>query len=620
MIFKKVFYKYLTKYIDAPCKVKDRNILENISKLLGCKPDDLEYEIVYKGKVGDADRAVCNPTEALNQRDTLAKTLYNNLFSWLVVKMNSIILEDSSLLNSERPEIKTIGLLDIFGFECFQLNDYEQLLINYTNEKLQKLYLNAVFEAEKITFREEGLEDLINKLQYTDKTSTVIELLDNKILPKPQGILNKIDDYKKNEDFKNLKAMIVKDFSSHENYVKHKDNDKFIIRHTAKLVTYSVTEFIEKNLDKLSDDIKAMMYERMDPKICGILKSEEAANLGNTIWKKFSVQMKDLMDELAEPFITGKKTDKSEPCELHFIRCIKPNEKASNNLFVDSLVLQQITYMGVLDTIKVRKVNFPHRIKYNRFYERYEDLCSLSLSVPLRILITQNPDYTKLTKEIMNEQFSEFGKDQYVFGKTKIFMRNEIITALEEARGRAQSRKNESAAFIQDSYYAYLARQKHYKKIKSTIQLQKFYKRRIEKRRNSNALKLCLKFEKSLVEFKTEKMKEFEEKAIQKIVAASKCVEIQNIIKKGITARSKVKSKFIYLSARLKLRRVLFIGSIVSNIFQLAWRTITKNMVNEAQKTIGKVSKGYATRKNFEKQIKLAKERAYFYIDFIIKL
>ena len=107
--------------------------------------------------MGDSDRSVCNPSEAVGQKDTLAKTLYNNLFSWLVSRMNSIILEDQSLLEPGKSNIKTVGLLDIFGFECFQINDYEQLLINYTNEKLQKLYLNAIFEAEKITFTEEGL-------------------------------------------------------------------------------------------------------------------------------------------------------------------------------------------------------------------------------------------------------------------------------------------------------------------------------------------------------------------------------------------------------------------------------------------------------------------------------
>ncbi len=223
--------------------------------------------------MGDAKRVVCTPTEAVNQRDTLAKTLYNNLFSWLVTKMNKKILDDESLLDNNRSDIKTIGLLDIFGFECFQINDYEQLLINYTNEKLQKLYLNAVFEAEKITFKEEGLADLIGKLKYTDRTTCVIELLDNRAPGKPQGIFNKIDDYKKNEDAKNLRSMIAKDFDHHDNYVKYRDPEKFQIKHTAKLVLYSPKEFIEKNLDKMSDDLKAMMYERMNPQICAILKS-----------------------------------------------------------------------------------------------------------------------------------------------------------------------------------------------------------------------------------------------------------------------------------------------------------------------------------------------------------
>lgn len=248
--------------------------MEKVAKLLGCKPDELEYEITYKGRVAkDAGRSVCNQTEAPSQRDTLAKTLYNNLFSWLVNKMNNKVLDDPSLATTKNPDIKTVGLLDIFGFECFIFNDYEQLLINYTNEKLQKLYLNAVFEAEKITFKEEGLSEIVGKLKYTDKTTPVIELLDNKAPGKPQGLFNKIDDYKKNEDWKNLHSAIYKDFQKHDNFVKHKDLDKFQIKHTAKYVIYSTKEFIEKNLDKLSDDLKEMMYNRMDPLIGSILKS-----------------------------------------------------------------------------------------------------------------------------------------------------------------------------------------------------------------------------------------------------------------------------------------------------------------------------------------------------------
>ena len=93
------------------------------------------------------------------------------------------------------------------------------------------------------------------------------------------------------------------------------------------------------------------------------------------------------MEELGEQTLIDQKTGaKTESCALNFIRCIKPNDKSSSNLFVDSLVLLQIGYMGVLDSVKVRKMNFPNRIKYERFYEKCEDLCSVSFLEPIKVL------------------------------------------------------------------------------------------------------------------------------------------------------------------------------------------------------------------------------------------
>lgn len=598
--------------LDAPCKIKNKEVLEKIAKVLSCKPDDLEHEIVYRGKVGDAERSACNPSEAVGQKDALAKTLYNNLFSWLVTRMNSIILNDPSLLDKERTEIKTIGLLDIFGFECFAINDYEQILINYTNEKLQKLYLNAVFEAEKITFKEEGLGDVVENLTYTDKTTPVIEMLDNRAPGKPQGLLNKVDDYKRSEETKNLRSVITKDFAKHPNYMKHKDADKFQIRHTAKLVIYCNNEFIVKNLDKLSDDIKAMMYNRMDPVICGILKSEESANVGNTIWKKFSIQIKDLMDELGESHLLGIKDKKttSEPCDLHFIRCVKPNEQSHKNMFVHSLVLMQITYMGILDTIKVRKANYPHRIPYARLYERYEDLCSVSLSTPFRVLSKTNPNYMELTKQLIKEQFGELAQGQYLFGKSRMFMRNNMMSMMEKGRSRAQTVKNEAADFIQSCYHARGGRLAHGPKIVVLGRLHRHYKRRFARNCARKALRSALRVEKSLVAYKTEKLREIEEGVSVKIAAIAKSVSVKLIIRKGIKARKLIGLNLVKAMGKHKVRKAVIMVNIVLFVFEKSWAKITKTMMGNISKVLIRYSRSFATRKLFERQLELAKEKA----------
>lgn len=581
-----------------------------VSQILGCEPEVLEYEIVYRGKVGDADRAVCNPSEAVGQKDTLAKTLYNNLFSWLVSRMNSIILTDPSLLEKGRPNVKTVGLLDIFGFECFLVNDYEQLLINYTNEKLQKLYLNAVFEAEKVIFAEEGLGTMTGNLVYTDKTTPVIEMLDNRAPGKPQGVFNKVDDYKRSEETKNLRSMIVKDFGKNPNYAKHKDQEMFYIRHTAKLVLYNSNEFIVKNLDKLSDDIKAMMYNRMDKSISAILKSEESANLGNTIWKKFAVQIRDLMEELGEATLAKKGAEASEPCELHFIRCIKPNELAHKNMFVHSLVLLQITYMGVLDTIKVRKANYPHRLGYMRFYERYEDLCSASSSAPFRVLSLKSPNYVELAKVLIKEQFGGLGEGQYLFGKTRIFMKNNFMSLMEKARTRAQASKSQAANYVYDCLHAFKARKRHTPKIQAIVKLERYYKRKYRVNFARKAIRSAMRLEKAITCYKTEKLREIEEKVSIKIAAMVKAAGIRSTVRRGLRARKLMGTSLIRTMAKFKLRKAVLNLSIVFKVFQRAWADITKTMLGNAAKVLIKYSRGFAARRMFKKQIELAKEKA----------
>lgn len=260
---------------NQPCGVRNEAALKNAAELLGCRPESLQYEITYRGAVGDAKRVACKPSEAHAQRDSLAKSIYHGLFMWLVGKMNAKLIDDPGLLagGGNKENVKTVGLLDIYGFECFEANDYEQMLINYTNEKLQKLYLNAVFETEKVVFKEEGVGHLIANLQYTDRTTAVIELLDNRAYGKPQGILNKIDDYKKNEDMVNFMAVTTREFGIHPNFGRRKERGRFVIKHTARDVVYDAKEFIEKNLDKISDDLREFMLKKCDPAISGILKA-----------------------------------------------------------------------------------------------------------------------------------------------------------------------------------------------------------------------------------------------------------------------------------------------------------------------------------------------------------
>jgi myosin heavy subunit len=172
----------------------------------------------------------------------------------------------------------TIGLLDIFGFEKFVLNKFEQLCINYVNEKLHKLYIHAIFDAEKIELKAQGLEDRIDSLKEPDDTAPrVINILDKKQLLSEKdgkiGIFNLVDDCSTQDprpDYKTLMDRIKKN---------HKDNNKFAlksnrpdekfftIKHSAKDVTYSAESFIDKNVDKLSASLEKVLTEKTTPQI-----------------------------------------------------------------------------------------------------------------------------------------------------------------------------------------------------------------------------------------------------------------------------------------------------------------------------------------------------------------
>ena len=270
-------------------------------------------------------------TVCMNNRDALAKKLYDNMFNWLVVKMNGTIepaeLGDASF----ESKAKTIGLLDIFGFENFEKNQYEQFCINYVNEKLHKLYIAAIFEAEKMDLTEEGLGEVAQKIEYP-KTQVleILRLMDFDAMsvkykgikfPKvpPKGIFTLVDD-----TCKNLKAdtpwadVLFQVEEAHktnkEIFAKKNPREReiFKINHSAQPVFYDIKEFRDRNIDNipqgLDDSLKGKTAEiisniyqaRLSAEV---LEEEKKAPVDKTIWKKFGRQMDDLMDELGEPLI-----------------------------------------------------------------------------------------------------------------------------------------------------------------------------------------------------------------------------------------------------------------------------------------------------------------------------
>lgn len=253
-------------------------------------------------------------------RDSITKDLYERLFNWLIRKLNHTI---QLLPGIPIENHYCIGLLDIFGFECFKVNSFEQLCINYTNEKLQQLFIAYVFKAEKDEFIQEGLEKSIGELKFQDN-QPIIDLLEQP----PIGIFCLLDEScaVAGDDEKFLSKLRNTHKTNGFFQIPKLNKDGFIVVHTAKDVEYNVIGFREKNKEDLPKNINFVFESSKNKYFRCIYKNvdfedeeeEQTTQIVSSNQKslsfKFRLQMKELMQEL-------------KSCECHFIRCLKPNEE-----------------------------------------------------------------------------------------------------------------------------------------------------------------------------------------------------------------------------------------------------------------------------------------------------
>ena len=436
---------------NSKCTLENKDIYENVCKLLSIEPEPLLDAITRKYMPSEKKYGGSfEKNQIKNYFDGLAKELYNRLFLWIVKKLNKTLDIDKA-----EDDTKYIGLLDIFGFECFQKenNSIEQLCINYTNEQLQQLYIKDIFEGDKMEFRKEGLEDKLYLLDATYKDNKdVIKLIKLFFL--------KISDVTM-EDKKiyDLVKQFDKFIKTDKIFQKVKENkfsvDKFVspffsVEHTAKVVEYSCTNMIEKN----KDEMKVKVSE------CILNSKSEIFKLIFTMTlskEEFLIEKDKILDEnrvvsknekfLGLKFCKEMKQLKKELklCDHHYIRCLKPNEEKKPDLFYSNFVFNQIQYLGILATIQVRKNGYPTRRTYEDFYANYKLLLSKSVD-------KSTIDYKALCKEIIinliGEEQAEVLKEQFLFGKTKIYMKQTFNQKLELRKIELMKKKIYSVSII----------------------------------------------------------------------------------------------------------------------------------------------------------------------------
>ncbi|GAB5366355.1 hypothetical protein AAMO2058_001136700 [Amorphochlora amoebiformis] len=339
---------------ERKCRVKDSNVVQDAASLLEVNSKALN-EVVTKTKlkvIGQAPIVVSLSAEqAKFARDALAKFVYEKLFDWLVTKVNRVV--------APRQQSKySIGILDIFGFEIFELNSYEQLCINFTNEKLQQFFNFHTFKQEEKCYREEGIS--FTKVPYIDN-QPVLDLLEKK----QKGILPMVDEelvVPKGSDTTLIRKMHNR-YSKNPHYrEEHKKKlELFTILHYAGAVTYDSRGFMEKDRDKLNDEAYALLSKSTCVFLASLFPKQDTRNKQakkSTLGYRFTRQLNTLM----------KTLHSTEP---HYIRCIKPNPNKAPLQFCGKMSFDQLRNSGVFEAVKIRKAGFPFRYKHKEYFRRF---------------------------------------------------------------------------------------------------------------------------------------------------------------------------------------------------------------------------------------------------------
>ena len=410
-------------------KIIDISYVNNVSSLLNTNPDLLIEALCFKNlDVGDESYKIdLKQNECIYARDCLSMTLYQNMFNWIVNKIN---------LSLETKSSKFIGILDIFGFESFKQNNFEQLCINYTNENLQQQFNKYVFKLEQIEYEKEKIN--WEMIQFPDNQKC-LDLIHSK-----NGIFKMLDEecmLPKGSD-SSFNRKLNKKFYNHPFFSTKKINaDQFLgIKHYAGEIFYSTKLFCNKNMNLISPEIFNFIKSINFPQtFCNDNDINFSRIKLKSVVHNFKTQLNILLKSI-------------DLTDTHYIRCLKPNDLNKPNIFDRKLITSQLRYCGVLEAIRVARAGYPIRFKFSDFIDRYR-------------VIDSNPDLNS------NQILNLLDKNRFQLGLTKIFLKNDSYILIEEIR---KNKLNLIAKLIQKNIRMFLQFKKYKFILNKIIILQNF--------------------------------------------------------------------------------------------------------------------------------------------------
>uniref|UniRef100_A0A8C9SL40 Myosin IB n=1 Tax=Scleropages formosus TaxID=113540 RepID=A0A8C9SL40_SCLFO len=463
-------------------RVEDNNDLKEICELLGI--EQIVLERAFSSRTLEAKQekvsTTLNVAQAYYARDALAKNLYSRLFSWLVTRINE------SIKAQTKQSKKVMGVLDIYGFEIFENNSFEQFIINYCNEKLQQIFIDLTLHEEQEEYIREGIE--WKNIEYFNN-AVICDLIENN----NKGILAMLDDEclrpgtVTDETF--LDKLNTVCAGHHHFESRHCTNSQFLtdhtlphncfrIQHYAGKVLYCVEGFVDKNNDLLYRDLSQAMYKARHPLIKLLFPEGDPSKMNlkrpPTAGFQFRASVGTLMKNL-------------QTKNPNYIRCIKPNDKKAARIFTETLVRHQVRYLGLMENVRVRRAGYAFRQLYKPCLERYKMLCQQTW-----------PHWRGPAREGVEMLLNslQVPKEEFCYGCSKIFIRNpKTLFALEKKRRECLE---VLAAVIQKIYRGWKQR-KHFLLMKKSQVVVAAWYRRYSQQKKFQKIRICAIIVQSLI-------------------------------------------------------------------------------------------------------------------------
>ncbi|XP_041657882.1 unconventional myosin-XIX [Cheilinus undulatus] len=485
-----------------PCELEEstQDILQRAAELLCIPAEELLTCLIVRTLKAGKQRVLkpCTQAECSMRRDCLAKVIYAQLFEWLVTFINNSICADESTWSN------FIGVLDVYGFECFYINNLEQLCINYANEKLQQHFVAHYLRAQQEEYVAEGLQ--WSFVKYQDNQSC-LDLLEGSPIS-VFSLLNEESRLNRTSDAETLRFRLEKELHDNSNisWDKFSMHPHFTVAHYAGKVNYQIQGMVEKNKDPVPVELIKLLQASEDPLLHQIFTDRETQSPNSkglskvTVVSKFKNSLESLMKIL-------------HTTTPHYTRCIKPNPDCKPLTFQKEEVIMQLEACGIVETIHISAAGFPIRILYKNFMQRY-GLIAKHLNLRSRshrhdmetdsnVYLRQEAE--KILRNVLQHKVfdpshkleSEKRNSWVHCGRTKVFLTQLMLDLLEDQRKKVLSRyafsiqccwrryqrrkkhtRQQSAILIQAAFRSWVVRKQVKRRISAAAVIQRSWRRR----------------------------------------------------------------------------------------------------------------------------------------------